>query len=402
MKKIFLTLLFVLNIPLLAQEGLKFSGQIRARYEVDHKDFKSSTDANTFALLRTRFNASFVPVKNISAFVQLQDSRTFGEEPSTTANFKNADLHQAYFKIENLFELPFDLKVGRFEALYGSERFLGPVNWSNIGRSFDGGLVTFKSSDVKIDLMVAREFEKGKVGDSTDQNIYALIGDLNFSKSYKIQPFVIWQRMQPTSMLDRATLGLYVKGEFDGYYHEIDFGYQIGSFFSGGRKQDVSAYTFSFGAGYNFGGALKPTIGAQIDIASGDDNAADNDFKSYTSLYSTGHKFFGYMDYFVNFPNDTYGLGIMDIIGKVGVTLIKDLKLNLHGHIFNAMEDYKLKSGSTSKSFGTEFDLVAIYRYNDNVSFEGGASFFSAGDIFKEKRGTDTATWFYAMATVNF
>jgi len=66
------------------------------------------------------------------------------------------------------------------------------------------------------------------------------------------------------------------------------------------------------------------------------------------------------------------------------------------------MKEYVLLSGSKSNSFGTELDFVTSYSYNKNVTFEGGASFFNAGDIFKEKRGKDTATWFYLMAVVNF
>ena len=108
------------------------------------------------------------------------------------------------------------------------------------------------------------------------------------------------------------------------------------------------------------------------------------------------------MDYFINLPGDTYGLGLMDLIGKIGITPITGLKLNLNFHLFNSMEDYTLATGSGSKSFGTELDLVASYKYSENVTFEGGASFFSAGDIFKEKRGQDTATWFYLMAAANF
>jgi len=147
---------------------------------------------------------------------------------------------------------------------------------------------------------------------------------------------------------------------------------------------------------------LKPFVGAQIDYTSGDDNPADDDYKTYASLYGTGHKYFGYMDYFVNLVNDTYGLGIMDLVGKVGFNPVKALKLNLHFHVFQANQDYRLINGSTSKNFGSEIDFVASYKYNSNITFEGGASMFMPGDIFKERRGKDTATWLYLMAVANF
>ncbi len=402
MKKILLALLILLfGSALSGQELIKFSAQIRPRFEIDNKDFKSSTRAGTFTALRTRLGVSFYPSKNLSGFIQAQDSRIFGEETSTTANMKNLDLHQAYFKVENLFDFPVDLKVGRFEASYGSERFISVVGWNNVGRSFDGGILTYKNSFLKVDLMAAREFEKSLPGDSTDQNVYALFADLKLIDSYRIEPFIIWQRMQPTSILNRATFGFNIKGNHNRFAHEIDFGYQTGSLYSGGRTQDISAYTFSFGAEYKAVGELNPVLGAQVDIASGDNNQADTEYKSYTSLYISGHKFYGYMDYFVNFPNDTYGLGLIDMIGKLSISPLQNLTINIHAHLFSSMEEYVLNSGTGSNSFGSEIDLVAAYKYDSNLTFEAGGSLFFPGDIFKEKRGKDNSSWFYLMAVVN-
>jgi hypothetical protein len=403
MKKIFLLTIFVLSfINLSAQEGLKFSAQIRPRFEMDSKDFKSSTLPNTFTVFRTRLGLAFSPLKNISGFVQIQDSRTFGEEATTTTNTKNLDLHQAYFKIENIFDLPIDVKLGRMEVSYGSERFIGVVNWNNVGRAFGGGVFTLKTDAVNIDFFALKEFERANFGDSLDQSVYGLSFDIGGVKNYKIQPLILWQRSSPTDLLSRFTFGTYVKGTLGNFDHEIDAGYQAGKIFAGNRKQTISAFILSYTANYTFESDLKPFVGAQIDYTSGDDNPADDDYKTYASLYGTGHKYFGYMDYFVNLVNDTYGLGIMDLVGKVGFNPVKALKLNLHFHVFQANQDYRLINGSTSKNFGSEIDFVASYKYNSNITFEGGASMFMPGDIFKERRGKDTATWLYLMAVANF
>ncbi len=403
MKKLFLLTIIVLSfVNLSAQEGLKFSAQIRPRFEMDSKDFKSSTLPNTFTVFRTRLGLSFSPSDNLTGFVQIQDSRTFGEEATTTTNTKNLDLHQAYFKVENIFDLPVDVKLGRMEVSYGSERFIGAVNWNNVGRAFGGGIFTLKTDAVNIDFFALKEFEKSNFGDSLDQSVYGLSFDIGGLKNYKIQPLIIWQRSSPTDLLSRFTFGTYVKGTLGNFDHEIDAGYQAGKIFAGNRNQTVSAFILSYAANYTFESDLKPFIGAQIDYTSGDDNPADDDYKTYASLYGTGHKYFGYMDYFVNLVNDTYGLGIMDVVGKVGFSPITPLKINLHFHVFQANEDYGLINGSTSKNFGSEIDLVASYKYNSSITFEGGASMFMPGDIFKERRGKDTSTWLYLMAVANF
>lgn len=399
MKKL-LFLLIAFPFIIKAQSIYKFDFQIRPRFEIDNKDFNSSTIPNTFTALRSRLGLSLKASDDLSAYIQLQDSRIFGEETSTLSNSRNIDLHQAYFKINNLFDLPVDIKVGRMELKYGSERFLGPVDWHNVGRSFDGGILTFKSSLFNADLIAVREFEKFNIGDSLDQNIYALMTDLFLFKSYKIQPFVIWQRVNPTNYLDRATLGFYIAGKLRNFQHEIDFGFQIGSALINGREQDVNAVTFSINANYTFSHRMKPSIGIQFDYASGDNNLLDNDYKAYTSLYPTGHKFFGYMDYFINLNNDTYNLGISDIILKCGIAPVKDFNVSLNYHIFYSVEEY-VYSGSTSNEFGSEVDLTLKYKYNEYVDFQGGVSFFNPGDIFARLRGNDLSTWYYLMATVN-
>ena len=401
MKRLILLLVLVFSIAQ-AQERVKFNGQIRPRFEVDNKDFKSTTEANTFTAFRTRFGVSLLPTANTSGYIQIQDSRIFGEETSTTSNMKNLDLHQAYIKIDNLFDLPVDLKAGRFEMAYGSERFISVTNWNNVGRSFDGAILSFKGEKFKIDFIGSKEFERSTLGDTLDQNKYGAVVDLTIIKNYKIQPFVIMQNSVKSDALKRTTLGFYIMGDLGQFVHEIDFGYQTGSLISSNRKQDIGAYTFSFNGGYTFDTPIKPYFGAQLDIASGDDNLADNEYKGYASLYTSGHKFFGYMDYFTNFPNDTYGVGLSDLVIKGALSLIAKLKLNLHFHLFNSMQDYTLINGAKTKGFGSEIDFVASYKYNEAVTFEGGFSFFSPGEIFKERRGKDSASWGFLMAVVNF
>ncbi|MEG8947930.1 alginate export family protein [Rosettibacter firmus] len=402
MKKIILfSLILISYINLYSQENLKFSFQIRPRFEIDNKDFKSSTNPNTFTQLRTRLGLSFNPLRNLSGFIQIQDSRTFGEEQSTLTNTKNLDVHQAYFIIKDIFNLPLDIKIGRMELSYGSEKFIGPVGWSNIGRAFDGGVITYTNKSIKAEIFAIREIEKFNPSDSLDQNIYGLFTDLYLKSSIKIQPFIIWQRINPTSYLDRATIGFYSKGEHGRFTHEIDFGYQFGSAFIANRKQNINAYTFSLSGDYTFKLKHKPTIGLQLDYASGDNNPADNNYKTYTTLYPTSHKFYGYMDYFINLQNDTYGLGIIDLIAKLSCTHLDKIKFNFNYHLFKSAEDYKYVFGSTSNNFGSELDLVINYKYNEYTNFEGGASLFLPGDIFKEKKGKNNSTWFYIMAIIN-
>ncbi|MBT5759717.1 MAG: hypothetical protein HOI55_08685, partial [Candidatus Marinimicrobia bacterium] len=73
------TLILISLFGMLIAEGnpLKFSGQVRQRFEMVDKDFTDTTSFNNQNYLRTRFAVSF-DNDDYSSFVQLQDSRVFG------------------------------------------------------------------------------------------------------------------------------------------------------------------------------------------------------------------------------------------------------------------------------------------------------------------------------------
>ncbi len=72
---------------------------------------------------------------------------------------------------------------------------------------------------------------------------------------------------------------------------------------------------FALNIKYKFDSPVKPTIGVGIDYLSGDDGT-DDDYNVFNTLYATNHKYYGFMDYFINLPNDTYGKGLMDYTCK--------------------------------------------------------------------------------------
>jgi hypothetical protein len=137
MKKSIIFLFFTINLSLIiAQSNFDVSAEIRPRFQMDNKDFNSDLPSNNFTELRTRLGLKFSPTENIEGFVQIQDSRIYGTEPNTLTSTDNIDLHQAYFNVNKLFDLPFNLKLGRMELSYGPQRLIGAVGWHNVGQQF--------------------------------------------------------------------------------------------------------------------------------------------------------------------------------------------------------------------------------------------------------------------------
>ena len=398
---LFFIFLMLTDLSLKAQEKFELSAQIRPRMEMDGKDFDDGTTFNSFTALRSRLGASFKPNDDLQVFFQIQDSRYFGEETNTLSNSKNLDLHQGFFKISNFFDLPIDIKIGRMEINYGSQRLIGAFDWSNIGRSFDGGILTFRGTVFSIDAFGLQEKEMFLVGETKDRQIWGIYSDLSLITNYKIQPFVIWQRAIPSKTLNRFTMGFYVNSEVGRLVHTTEFAYQLGTVTPVNVEQDINAFMAALNFSYEFIPESKWTFSGGVGYFSGDDNSTDKNYEVFNTLYATNHKYYGYMDYFTDIPEHTYGLGLLDIHAGFSVNPHPRLTTALDLHMFNSTAPYKLAGGKTSKQFGNEADLTLIYKYRRHITFQGGLSLFSPGDIFKVEKGRDVSTWLYLMFVVN-
>ena len=402
MKKIVSLILLVL-VPILnfAQENLEFSAQLRPRLILDNKDFNSKTDFNSFSEMRTRVGVKFTPSDDLVLFFQPQDSRVFGTEPGTVSNTGNLDVHQAYFQVNDLFDLPVNLKAGRMEASYGTQRIMSKNNWNNIGRSFDG--VTLQIDfctpcEMKLDLFAFRVGESGMVDDSLDENVIGAFAETKIIEGHKFQPFVVYRSSTSNSYPFNAfSVGAYLTGSIGGFSHQAEYISQFGDEREDGA-QSLSAFFAGYNAKYTFNSDVKPWLGAGVDYYSGDDDLTDNEYKEFSRWFGAGHGYLGYMDYF---PRNTFGTGLMDLHVKAGLTLIEKLKIKSALHLFNSAEDYTLADNSASNSFGTEVDLVLTYDYNEYLVFELGGGLFLPGEIFEENFGSDNSTWFYMMAIVD-
>lgn len=397
----FIALLFISQIMYSQSDVVKVDGQLRFKSEFDDRDFKSDTKGYSYSYGRTRLGVWLSPSKNLSGYVQIQDSRVWGTEPSTVSDQKNLDLHQGYLKIDKLFGAPVDLQLGRQEYKIANERLMGAVDWSNVGRSFDGEIVTWRGEKFALEFFNFYLVEKYLKGDSADVSMSGVHADLKLFKNYKFEPFLIFEMYSPSEVFNRTTIGLYLNGKFNALWHETEFAYQLGKDKQTGTEKDYAAMMFAVNAGYKFGGSgFVKGVSAGVDYLSGDNDPTDDKLKGFSTLYATNHKFYGYMDFFPSALSSAYGL--MDIHAKVGFKLLDEIGAGINFHLFNSTEDFTLSAGGTSKAYGSELDLTFMYDYSDNVGATFGFSYFTPGDIFKQTAGKDASMWLYSMLKAKF
>lgn len=381
------------------QTNWELDGQIRHRIELDNRDFNSDTNINSYNLLRSRVGLSVEVSDSLSAYFQLQDSRRFGEEQSTLTDGSadNMDLHQAYVQIGHLFNLPVNVKLGRMEVIQGSQRFIGAVGWHNIGRSFDGVIFKWFNGKNYLDVFAFQEVESNAAENDGDKGVYGLNGNFLLNPDVTLQPFFIWQRTNPNDDLNRFTTGVYVKGKAAGQLaYEADFAYQGGTL----ANQDVTATLAAANVSYTFKSRAKPALKVGVDFVSGDDDFSDEKVKAFDTMYATNHKFYGFMDYFLNLPVNTLGRGLIDSYVNVSISPKQKSRLQVIFHRLAAHQDFVTDSGETASLFGNEIDLIYSLKYSKNISLTGGFAIFSPGEIFKQTRGEDTSTWAFVMTTV--
>lgn len=410
-KSVFLGLMILFSMSgyVVGQESetWKFSGEVRHRFEVDDKDFNSNVNPYYYNYLRSRLGMTFKPLEDVTVFFQIQDSRIMGEELSTLADGSadQLDLHQAYFKVENLFSLPADVQVGRMEVNLGPQRFVGAVNWHNIGRSFDGVILTIHTKRFVSKFFNMKEKEQLAQGDSGDKNVIGNYTDFKLIDNYVTQAFLIWQKTIPSDELSRFTTGFYVQGKRGSFDHTLEGAYQTGKITPPylNVTQDAAAYFIAFNGGYTFMSlGAKPWISLGVAYISGDDDFGDGTFKVFDTMYSTNHKYYGSMDYFTNLPIHTNLRGLVDSHVKFALVPITRTKAILAVHNFKSAEKYTLSDNSTATDFGNEIDLTLKHQYNSSFSIIAGLSYFTPGEIFKKTKGQDASTWFFLMSSVKF
>ena len=192
-------------------------------------------------------------------------------------------------------------------------------------------------------------------------------------------------------------------GSFGSVSTIIEAAYQFGNFFD----RDISAYLVSVSAYYK-AGIAKVGIGADILSGTDPDDEATK-MNTYQATYGTNHKFYGYMDYFINIPVNTNNLGLNDFY-ITSYFKPQDSKwsfgANIHQFMSNKSDDLTLPGNSSPTSentFGQEIDLTVKYAFIKGTTLVWGGSVFFPSGLMKYAFAPreDMAYWSYVMIVAN-
>ncbi len=296
-----------------AQTPSIFSGELRLRAEVrDNADFNSDRlDGTAQVFNRIRFGAAREFERGLKVFVQLQDSRIWGEEGSSLNALGNLDLHQAYIQIDRLVGLPIEVRLGRQQLSFGHERLVGEYDWHNIGRAFDAMNVQWGGEQQRLNLWLAQVRDHTAPTVARNQEFAGA-----YFTSQRFLPFsleaywlLLYDARNFESIANPATPGRQDEPSYDLTMHtlglrmsrasgrHLQFDFEAAYQFGGRGFRAIRAYGLALHVGYVFEMKWRPALHVGYMLGSGDKQSNDGKSETFANLFPNAHGFLGAMDY---------------------------------------------------------------------------------------------------------
>ena len=395
-----------------AETEVEVSGQVRVRSEIDKKRFDPLAASLAFTDMRTRVAVEAIRDGNAHVFVQFQDSRRWGGQTADgkdasggLENGRNVDVHQAFVQLDRAGLDRFGIKIGRFEFNLGNQRVFGSVGWHNVGRVWEGGQAWYDGDRLNL---TGFWLKRRELNDTLSNRDYDVVGAQLAFKEQGVELFGVYEynadRLTAVgddvrvNALDRISIGLHARRQFGRGDFECNAVYQTGN-----QRNDLSPDDYDIAA-FLITGELGITINADrnsrlalaVDLASGDDNPADDKIKAYDNLYYTGHKFRGYMDYFLG----SGPRGLVDVIVRGRTSLSPTWTAQADVHYFTTAQNYAVADGD-SKAVGVEIDAGVATTAVKGVTLVWGGSIFLPSEDYAGA-DQDPGLWVYSMLTMDF
>jgi hypothetical protein len=368
--------------------------------------------------------------------------------------------------LKNFAGLPVDAKIGRQEIILDGHRIFGDTLWTMGQNSHDAVRLTHKQNDLTINAGYMLALEDGvTVAANNDQQLDAenyflhgnykgiLGGQLSVLYNYLNDPCgntgASAAACTNASHLDNSvhTIGFRQAGQMFGidyrgeYYHQFgsadsdalasQMGGEAARGTSAGVGADRDAYMFGVRVGKKFNNVqMKPGLTLWYDYLSGtkDSDLTDGNatYKSFNTVFDTGHKFYGLQDLFLGIGggtagNGTNGLGLQDLAIKAKVSPMPGWTAKVDYHWFYTAEGVQGNPDAglnglantavntqvdrnRSSALGNELDITLINKYNANTNILIGFSNYTTTAAFRDLRGVrgDGANWAYLQFDVKF
>jgi hypothetical protein len=405
---------------------LSTGGEIRHRFmSQDNRLQPGGPGQDTYQLWRWRHYFDLKAGDRLRFYLEGIDAESFGEDlPIQQTDVNRWDLLNAFVDVK-VFDTDsgtHTLRYGRQELLFGRQRLVSPLDWSNTRRNFEGFRYMVKESDWKLDL-----FAVNPVNSATGYRSVELYDnrfdrpdrDVWFSGAYFTYTAI------PNANLDLYWLWLNnadpVPGRADGRRHTVGARYSWLVPMDEGRVWDFDAEgAYQFGddlgrrvnAGFITGVAghtwkrapWTPRLSGLAYYGSGDVDRSDGQTNTFDVLFPVGHAYWALSD-------NLSGQNLVDLCAQFEVkpTVKTAMVAAYHNfHLANANDvAYNLAGVPTGApnngtSLGNALDLYGYYAMNANFDVQAGYSWFWYGSYIERTAPRGDATQFYLQTSFRY
>jgi len=393
----------------------EFTAQVRPRFEIRDGYQRLHTKNEgpvSFFSQRTRLGVRCIASPQASAFVQLQDVRTWGEERGTSSDAAADafEAHQAYVDLRPL--SCFMIRVGRQELSYDEERILGNSDWLQQGRAHDAVCLQWDH-----DVWAAHSaWAHNESGELLSSRSYRPFGE-NYKDLVtmwvarqwthgKGSLIFVYDRERPLLLAytNRCTFGSRIERAIHAFEFRLETYWQLGHLktnswyptrsWNGTDTIWVSAFMVASRVSYDLGAA---TLALWYDYLSGN-HSSWGTYRAFSTPYPSNHGFYGWADYFLNIPQDNKQRGLQDLALKGKLKNLGPASGECHIHYFW----YAQPDERGDKALGLEIDLGASYPVTKGVTLQAGYAHVEPTDALKRLKGGETAAnWFYSTLDFN-
>ena len=434
---------------------VSFSGEFRPRFNIDN-DSSNLTSPNHFFDTRARLNAKANVNANTEVFLQFQSvgtwgaatldgaSQTVGTRESTGGGvglgdameasdvLQDVGFHQAYLILKNFAGNKVDMKIGRQQVVIDGHRLFGHTGWTQGAETKDAIRLNHAAGNHTLNYtyILGNEADGNGNSNSQDYSVHVLHAQTQGVMGGSLSGIFTLTNNDDGSaeMQDNEqwyTVGARQKGKLGGLDYRVEFYHQFGDAGTSAAGDmamvrsgvgtaadtvDRDAQMFGIRVGKTFKNSpWKPTVTLWYDTLTGqdDDDSAGGDWGQFDTMYDTGHKFYGFQDFYLARTGAGTGFyGLQDYAIKTKMSPRAGWTLKADYHHFRTQTDIDDADGDTvvaadatlsdtsmSPDLGSEIDLTVVHKYDANTKIVAGYSHYMTTYTFAEINATNnTAT----------
>jgi hypothetical protein len=390
---------------------LTFAGQVRERLE-GVRAFQLGASqpeaSDAYLLSRIRVSADFHASRYFRVFAEAKSSLATRRDLTggDSASFvDDIDLQNGFADVT----IPLrghdtlTLRAGRQELLFGTQRVVGPSDYTNVRRTFQGFSAIARTGAWRITpfwtqlvIVQTHAFDQG----NPDRTLYGAYATRAASHNgANVDLYWLGANNSPASF--NGTTGPERRQTFGGRLWRddrpgtTDFDLEVAGQFGAVGGEDARGSMVSANGGYTFTSRFTPHLFATFDYASGDGQPGGR-VGTFNELYPTNHTFLGNTDYIgrQNIISPSAGVDLHPLANlSIVATQYFFWRASLRDAVYDSSSAVlRPGTGSDARYVGAEINVVATYHFDRHLLGYASYNHFFPGAFIRAtgpSRGSD-------------